>query len=242
MRRTAGEARDALAPRPRLRDAAQVKPAPFLFDLDGTLVDTLPDIAVSTNHVRAQHGLPALPFDVVRTFVGHGAFALLRRALAEVLPAGAGPTERFLAGAYATYVEHHRAQCTVAAKPWPGVREHLETLRERGHGLAVVTNKPEQFVRPLLAHVGLAELLPVVVGGDTLPQKKPDPEPLRHALRALGGPTDAGTMVGDGVPDLVAGKAAGLRTIGCLFGYGDPAELREQGADRWWRAFGVEAG
>ncbi len=226
-----------------VRDCSRVtRPAPFLFDLDGTLVDTLPDIAVSANHVRGKYGLPALPFDVVRTFVGDGARTLLRRALAEVLPEGVAAVDRRLDEAFVVYVEHHREQCTVGAALYPGVREHLELLRERGHGLAVVTNKPEQFVRPLLAHLGVAELLPVVVGGDTLPQQKPDPAPLQHALRALGAPAGLGSMVGDGVQDLRAGKNAGLRTIGCLFGYGDANKLREEGADLWWSAFGVAAG
>lgn len=216
------------------------RPAPFLFDLDGTLADTLADIAASTNHVRARHGLPALPDATVRTFVGDGARTLLRRALQPVLAAGEA-AERQIDAAFARYAEHHAAQCTVHARLYPGVRTVLEQLAARGHRLAVVTNKPERFAVPIVRHLGLADLLPVVVGGDTLPQKKPDPAPLRFALAQLGANEhDRGaTMVGDGVQDLRAGKAAGLRTIACLFGFGEPRALRQEGADGFWRGFGV---
>jgi phosphoglycolate phosphatase len=104
-----------------------------------------------------------------------------------------------------------------------------------------VTNKPARFAAPILRALGVERLLPVVVGGDTLPQRKPDPAPILHALRQLGGEAGEATMVGDGVQDLRAGKAAGLRTIGCLYGYGEPAALRAEGADGWWSAFGVAA-
>ena len=214
-------------------------PAPFLFDLDGTLADTLPDIAASTNHVRALHGLPALALPAVRACVGDGARALLQRALAPALPTGADAADVALDAAFAAYVAHHQVQCTGHATLYPGVRPFLADLRDRGHPLGVVTNKPERFARPLLAHLGLAAWLGVVVGGDTLPQKKPDPAPLLFALRALGGGPGRGTMVGDGVQDLRAGKAAGLRTIACLFGYGEPAHLRAEGADGFWTSFGV---
>lgn len=214
-------------------------PPPFLFDLDGTLADTLPDIAASTNHVRSVHGLRALPLAGVRAFVGDGARALLRRALADVMPADPAAAARCLDEAFAAYVAHHRVQCTVHARLYPGVRTFLEALRAGGHALGVVTNKPEQFARPLLAHLGLADLLGVVVGGDTVPQKKPDPAPLVHALRALGAEGRGGTMVGDGVQDLRAGRAAGLGTIACLFGYGDPAQLLAERPDAAWTSFGI---
>ena len=214
-------------------------PPPFLFDLDGTLADSLPDIAASTNHVRAAHGLPALAETAVRSFVGDGARALLARALAEVLPPPGPAHERALDAAFAEYGEHHQVQCTALARLYPGAGEHLESLRARGHALAVVTNKPARFAVPLVAHLGIARLFGIVVGGDTLPQKKPDPAPLVHALRALGSAVGGpGTMVGDGVQDLRAGRAAGLRTIACLFGYGDPTRLRAERADSYWRAFG----
>ncbi|MCC7395593.1 MAG: HAD-IA family hydrolase [Planctomycetes bacterium] len=216
-------------------------PPPFLFDLDGTLADTLPDIAASANHVRVAHGLSPAPAEVARSWLGDGARALLSRALAEVLPAAGPPREAALDAAFASYVDHHRAQCTVHARLFPGVLDHLATLRERGHALAIVTNKPARFARPVVAHLGLDRLCAVLVGGDTLPVRKPDPAPLRHALQQLGSGGDGATMVGDGLQDLRAAKLLGLCTIACLFGYGDPAKLRAEGADAYWRAFGVPA-
>ena len=215
--------------------------APFLFDLDGTLADTLPDIATSVNHVRGRHSLPPLPLQVVRTFVGDGARTLVARALAEVLPDRAVAKERALEAAFAAYSEHHASQCTVHCKLFPGVQAHLVALRDRGHRLGCVTNKPERFARAILLHLGIADLIAAVVGGDTLPQKKPDPAPVHHALAQLGWQGPGAAIVGDGVQDLRAGKAAGVRTVACLFGYGSPARLRDEGADEYWQAFGIAA-
>ncbi|HEX5052810.1 MAG TPA: HAD-IA family hydrolase [Planctomycetota bacterium] len=214
-------------------------PLPFLFDLDGTLADTLADIAATTNHVRALHGLPCLSADAVQALVGDGARVLLQKALDAVLPGAGVRREQVVDAAFAAFVAHHAQQCTREVTLFPGVREHLAALRARGHALAVVTNKPERFARAIVRHLDLEGLLPVVVGGDTLPQKKPDPAPLRHALRLLGCARDAGSMVGDGVQDLRAGKALGLHTVACLFGFGDPARLFAERADTYWRAFGV---
>jgi phosphoglycolate phosphatase len=214
-----------------------MRPPPFLFDLDGTLAETLDDIAVSVNHVRASHGLPPAAAAVVRGLVGDGARTLLRRALAPAFAGGVVP-EPALDAAFAQYVAHHAGECTRRVRLFPGVRPHLAALADAGHPLAVVTNKPERFARAIVRHLGLGDLLPVVVGGDTLPQRKPEPAPLLHALQQLDAVPGRGTMAGDGVQDLRAGKAAGLCTIACLFGYGEPADLRAEGADVWWRAFG----
>lgn len=214
-----------------------LKPA-FLFDLDGTLADTLPDIAATTNHVRELHGLSPVDMATVRTYIGDGAKALIRRALAECTPAQE-QTEAFLADAFAAYVEHHRSHCTVHAKLYPGAREHLQQLRAAGHPIAVVTNKPERFAIPLVQHLGLDAFTSVVVGGDTLPTKKPDPAMLVHALLQLQVEAPNATMVGDGLQDVAAGKALGLRTIGCLFGYGKQDALRAAAPDQLWTAFAV---
>lgn len=218
------------------------KPPPFLFDLDGTLADTLPDIASSTNHVRMRHGLPALPLDTVRSFVGDGALTLLRRALAPCLPPDESAAAALVATAYQHYTEHHQRACTEQVRLFAGVRETLTQLAAAGHPLAVVTNKPWALARLVVQHLGLAELLAVVVGGDSLPVKKPDPAPLQLALTQLGlAATSAATMVGDGIQDLRAGKRLGVATIACLYGYGDPAALRREGADAYWTAFGQPA-
>ncbi len=210
----------------------------FLFDLDGTLADTLDDIAASTNFVRAAHGLPPVAAQTVRSFVGDGARTLLRRALADVLPKAHEPLEAFLDAAFATYAEHHQEQCLQLVRAYPGVHAFLAARHAEGCRMAVVTNKPERFAVPIVAHLGLGEYLPVVIGGDTLPVRKPDPAPLRLALQQLGVDGKGVTMVGDGVQDLRAGKAAGMGTVACLFGFGEAAALRAEGADAYWWMFG----
>lgn len=214
-----------------------LKPA-FLFDLDGTLADTLPDITATTNHVRQLHGLTPVDEKTVRSYIGDGAKALIRRALRE-LESDRELTEEFVATTFAAYVDHHRDQCTVHAQLYPGAREHLQQLRADGHPIAVVTNKPERFAVPLVQHLGLDAFTSVVVGGDTLPTKKPDPAMLVHALQQLHVDAPNATMVGDGLQDVAAGKALNLRTIGCLFGYGKQDALRAAGPDVLWSAFAV---
>jgi phosphoglycolate phosphatase len=210
-------------------------PPPFLFDLDGTLADTVADIAASTNHVRAVHDLPPHDVAAVRSFLGHGAGTLLRRALPELGYEDEDPRWQDVRD---VYVEHHRHHCTATSRLYPGVTGHLDALAAAGHPLAIVTNKPSRFAAAVTAHLGLDRWMSVVIGGDTLPQRKPDPAPVQEALRRLGCPPGRGTMVGDGETDLRAGRAAGLRTIACLFGYRPEATLREVGADEFWTRFG----
>jgi len=214
-------------------------PLPFLFDLDGTLADTIGDIAASTNHVRRLAGLAPVPVETVRRCIGRGAATLLRRALPELGYADADPRWDPL---LAAYVAHHDIQCTDTARLYPGVLEFLRAHKARGHAIAIVTNKPERFAVVVVRHLGLAECVSAVVGGDTTAAKKPDPLPLREAFRRLGLPHDGarlhGTMVGDGEPDLLAAKAVAMRTIACLYGYGEPARLRALGADEYWERFG----
>ncbi len=208
-------------------------PPPMLLDLDGTLADTLEDIRASANHVRGAYGLEPLPADAVRELVGNGAQALLRGALQE-----AGPFEPLRERAWALYREHHTEQCLVHVRAYPGVCEHLRRWQGEGRPMAVVTNKPEAFAAAILDHLELTELLPVLIGGDTIPQRKPAPEPIWAALDRLGAPRTPAIMVGDSPGDLRAGRAAGLTTIAALYGYRPAEELRREGADIYWRGFG----
>jgi phosphoglycolate phosphatase len=203
----------------------------MLFDLDGTLVDSLPDIAASVNHVRTTFDLPPLGAPAVRRMVGDGLVTLLDRALGERFP---DPEE-----ALRIYREHHWHQCIDLVEPYPGVVDCLSKWRAAGHPLAVVTNKPARFAQRVLDHLGLAAAFDVVVGGDTTPQRKPDPVPLLEALRVLDHDGEGAVMVGDSPNDLRAGRAAGLRTVAALYGYSTEADLRAIGADVYWVRFGT---
>ncbi len=206
--------------------------SPVLLDLDGTLIDSLADIAATTNHVRAAFGLPPLPTAAVRGMIGDGATMLLRRALAD-----AG-REVPVAAAWTVYQDHHEAQCTQEVRFYPGVPETLARWRESGRPLGVVTNKPERFARRILEHLDLMRFFGAVVGGDSAAGRKPDPGPLRAALDRLDASPTGGLMAGDGLQDLRAGRAVGLRTAAALYGFHDPAVLRAEGADQFWVAFG----
>jgi phosphoglycolate phosphatase len=211
--------------------------APILFDLDGTLADTLADIAASVNELRAAHGGPPVTAAAVREMVGDGVRVLLRRALAELMP-DAGDDDPRWDDALALYRAHHLTQCVVHVQLYPGVGEHLQAWHVDDRPMAVVTNKPEGFARRILDHLGLSQWIRVLIGGDTLEIRKPRPEPLWAALDRLGTPRTPGVMVGDGLQDLRAGKAAGLQTVAALYGYRAPELLRAEGADEYWEWFG----
>ena len=209
---------------------------PLLFDLDGTLIDSLADICASANHLRGAYGLPPVPESAARAYVGDGVFALMERCLAEH-----GPLEPIREQAWQIYSEHHFEQCTALVRPYPGVVDALTRWRADRHPMAVVTNKPTRFVMRILDHLQLTEFFGAVVCGDTLDVKKPDPAPVHEALRLLGATAATATMVGDSVQDLRAGKAAGTRTVAALFGFSDEASLRAEGADEYWSSFGGAA-
>jgi phosphoglycolate phosphatase len=204
---------------------------PYLFDLDGTLVDSLPDIAASANFVRRQYNLPEVPLESVMGMVGDGLVTLLKRALEH-------RAEEVFDEAIKLYRTHYHGQCVRMTTVYPGVRECLAAWSDAGHPLAVVTNKPSLFANKILEHLELSRWLPVVIGGDTLSVRKPDPSPVWTALDQLGVGRERGLMVGDSVGDIQAGRAAGIRTAAALFGYQPEADLRGARADEYWTVFG----
>ena len=184
--------------------------APILFDLDGTLVDSVGDLATGINLLRSELDLPPLTIPAVRACVGDGATMLVRRALGDdlfTLPR----LQRFL-----TLYGEHLAEATTL---YPGISDCLDLCA--GRPLAVVTNKPYQLTMDLLAALDLTRYFPVVIGGDTCPVKKPDPTPLKVALHRLGATTAGALMVGDHHTDLISGQAAGLDVCFCTWGFGD---------------------
>lgn len=197
-----------------------------IFDLDGTLIDSLPDLAAAVNATLAAWRRPALSPDQVRLMIGDGADTLIRRAFAVGggLP---GPVAPVLA----RFLEIYEAASTVLTRPWPGVVETLEHLRGRGITLAVCTNKPSAATRDILKVLDLDRFFAVVIGGDDSPALKPDPAPVNATLARLGVAHGDAVMIGDSINDVLSAKAAGVATVAVSFGYTriPPHDL---GADR----------
>ena len=187
--------------------------APILFDLDGTLVDSVVDLATAVNLLRGELYLPPLTIPVVRACVGDGATMLVRRALGDDLFTPAR-MQRFL-----TLYGEHIAEATTL---YPGIQACLDLLVDRP--LAIVTNKPYQQTMDLLDALQLTRYFPVVIGGDTCPMKKPDPTPLKVALHRLNATAATAIMIGDHHTDLIAGRAAGIDVCFCTWGFGEAGE------------------
>jgi phosphoglycolate phosphatase len=197
------------------------------FDLDGTLVDTAPDLIGTLNYILAEHGHPGLPLSAARTLVGHGARAMLEGGFA-----AAGET---LEPARTEALWHHfialyLPRIAVASRPYPGVIDAMDALEAAGARFVVCTNKRTELSVALLNALGLSRRFAAIVGPDLADAMKPDPRHLTFAIEAAGGQVQRALMVGDSRPDVDAAKAAGVPVVAVSFGYADvpPADL---GAD-----------
>lgn len=191
-------------------------PPVVVFDLDGTLFDTGPDLLRALNRVLAEEGMPAVAADAVADLFGHGGRALITRAheLAGIaLPADRVPhlIERF--------VTHYGADIAGGTLPYPGLADALTRLSGRGIKLAVCTNKREALAVRLLGATGYAGHFGAVIGGDSLAVAKPHPEPLLAAIERVGGKVDRAVMVGDSATDVATARAAGIPVIAVDFGF-----------------------
>ncbi len=197
-----------------------------LFDLDGTLADTAPDLASALNALRAEQGAPPLAFEAIRCRVSEGSRALIRLAF------GLDNTEAAFEPLRGRFLELYAAHLTRETHLFPGMAEVLDTLDRGGMPWGIVTNKPAWLTEPLIETLGLARRAACVVSGDTTANRKPHPEPLLHAARLWDCPPSQCLYVGDSRCDIEAGRAAGMATLVALFGYIDPADDPGQwGAD-----------
>ncbi len=199
------------------------------FDLDGTLLDTIDDLAAALNRLLAERGLPALPKATIRDFVGKGMANLLTRALA-MAGAPVGGAEE-LAPVLARYQEIYGGLLGDETRVFPDVEESLARMRAAGVGLAVVTNKASRFVRPHLACAGIEAYFDVVIGGEDAPAKKPDPAPLLLAAERLGVRPARLLMVGDSGNDVEAARAAGCPVLVVPYGYSEGMPVQALGGD-----------
>ena len=199
-----------------------------IFDLDGTLVDTAPDLMRATNHVLQAMGRRAISMAEVRSFVGHGARALLTRGLAAT---GGLPENYDVEPDYRRFVDFYSRNIAEGSVPFPGVIRLLERLKEEGFGLGVCTNKLEGLSVQLLDALGMSRFFGSIVGPDTLGIAKPDPRPFREAVNRLGLIAPRAIMVGDSETDILTARNAGVPVIGVPFGY-TPRPVEEFGPDR----------
>lgn len=212
----------------------------LLIDLDGTLVETVPDLAMAVNAMRADVGLAELPDSTVASYVGKGAAVLVRRALTgsmdEELAADA--MARGLESFNRHYTEHNGRQSFA----FEGTATTLKQWRSAGFKLACVTNKPNQFAHTLLERMQLHALFDVVVGGDDTPDRKPHPAPLLLACELLRVAPAEAVVIGDSINDLQAGRAAGCRVILVETGYNEGAPVSSLGADAIFPSLAESAG
>ncbi|WP_291296488.1 HAD-IA family hydrolase [Elioraea sp.] len=187
-------------------------------DLDGTLIDSAPDIAAALNRRLAASGLGPLSLAAITRMIGDGAKVLLTRGFAAAGRPISGPA---LDDEAAAYIADYERNALIETRPYPGVPETLAALADAGHALAVVTNKPAEATRIVLDALGLAGMFATVAGGDSFPVRKPDPGHLLGALAALDIPSSRAVMVGDHRNDLLAARGAGIASVYAAFGYGE---------------------
>lgn len=188
-----------------------------LFDLDGTLADTAPDLIAAVNRVRVEDGGAALPDAALRPLVSKGGRALLARAFPE-------RSESERESLLPRFLQAYGEALAVQTRPFEGIEALLSDIEARGWPWGIVTNKPEGLARGVVAGLNWSARSQALVGGDTLPVRKPAPEPLWLAAKALGVPPGACLYVGDDARDIEAAQAAGMPGIAALWGYREPEE------------------
>jgi phosphoglycolate phosphatase len=211
----------------------QFKVKVVMVDLDGTLVHSAPEIAAAANLMLADLNRPVLPVRQVESYIGEGVVVLIKRCLnsqLDISQLNAEPDAALMAQAEPIFFAHY-ANNAADSKPYDGVLDGLQAMRSRGFRLACVTNKPEKFTLPLLQKSGLANFFEIVVSGDSLPKKKPDPMQLEHICAKLGVHTFEAMLVGDSATDIAAAHAAGCFVVTVPYGYNQGRPIDESTVD-----------
>jgi phosphoglycolate phosphatase len=201
----------------------------ILIDVDGTLVDSVPDLAFCVDAMMERLEMPRRGEAAVRLWVGNGVERLVERALTNDLDGK--PDPELLARALPIFTALYADNTAKRSRLYPGVREGLDYLRVSGYRLGCVTNKAARFTEPLLEELGVREDFELVVSGDTTPRKKPDPMPLLYAAEAMGVSPERSLMIGDSKSDVQAARAAGFQIICMSYGYNHGEEIRRYEPD-----------
>ncbi|TAM45267.1 MAG: phosphoglycolate phosphatase [Gammaproteobacteria bacterium] len=200
-----------------------------MIDLDGTLIDTVPDLAAAANRMLADLGRPAWDEAHYRTWIGNGVPRFVKRALTGEMQAE--PEAALFERALAIFRKHYGAAVADLSRPYAGVVEALGRLSATSFSLACITNKAEAFTVPLLKQLDLYKYFKLVLSGDSLPKQKPDPLPLLHACKHFDITPDHGVLVGDSSNDVQAARAAGMPVICVTYGYNHGHDIRDSHPD-----------
>jgi phosphoglycolate phosphatase len=205
------------------------KPKMILIDVDGTLVDSVPDLAFCVDEMMKALGREPHGEAKVRDWVGNGVERLTRRALIGQLDGE--PSDEDFAKGYPIFLELYKDNTSKRSCLYPGVREGLDYMKSQGYLLGCVTNKDAQFTIPLLKGLGIYDEFGIVVSGDTLPVKKPDPQPLLHAAAHFGVGAEDSLMLGDSKSDVTAARNAGFQIVCMSYGYNHGEDIRNYNPD-----------
>lgn len=199
-----------------MTDLSTLSGATIVFDLDGTLVDSAPDLIGTLNVILQQEGIAPLPLDEARPFIGHGARRLMERGFAAQ---GHPPPAERMPGLFERFLAHYNEHSADQTRPFPGAVQCLTELKAAGARLAICTNKLTSLSLPILEKLDLIDFFDAVIGADLAPAAKPDPRHLTHAIEAAGGRIDRAVMVGDASTDAGAARAAKVPLVLVSFGY-----------------------
>ena len=200
-----------------------------VIDLDGTLLDTAPDLADAAMAMAEELGLPAIDLATVKTYIGNGVSRLVKRVLTRDM--SAEPDAALFGRALPTYEKHYGANVSRKSRVFPGVLEGLSAFKQAGFRLACITNKAEKFTLPLLRDTQLLDYFELVLSGDTLPKKKPDPLPLLHACEHFGIQSAELLLIGDSLNDAQAARAAACHVFVVPYGYNRGRDVAELDVD-----------
>lgn len=191
----------------------------LLFDLDGTLVDSAPDLALALNKTLADLNIATFDLDTIRSWVGNGAKTLVDRALSGSAIIDENLDAELSQKALTRFLDHYRENLCIDTVLYDGVESGLHAMKAAGFRLGIITNKPEEFIKPILSGLGIDGLFEILIGAGTLPEKKPHPAQLFHAVEQLKVTIDECLMVGDSKNDILAAKAAKMESAGLTYGY-----------------------
>ncbi len=202
----------------------------FILDMDGTVVDTAPDIANAANQTLRDLGMSPLPVRQIAGYIGGGVVKLMERCLAE-------RADELLEQSIPIYTKYYDAKPAVESRLYPGVLAGMQKIKAEGGLIGICTQKPEGFSHRINEQLGIAEYVDCLVGPDSVTHKKPHPEPVLKVLEKLGVDKDTAIFVGDAASDIIAGEAAGVTTCAVTYGYGKPETLLAENPDYTIDAF-----